>query len=352
MKATLNMKEWVDYVMNSEKRLAIPIMTHPGVHLIGEKVIDAVTNAHIHYQAISAMNEHFPAAASTIIMDLTVEAEAFGCPINFPEDMVPTVAVPLVHDFESVENLKVPDLMQGRLQEYIEATRLSVTNIHDKPVFAGCIGPFSLAGRLFDMTRILTAIYLEPETILELLHKCTLLLIEYAKAFKEAGANGIIMAEPAAGLLPPEMCDIFSSAFVKNVVDKVQDDSFLFILHNCGKTDHLTRSMVYTGAKGLHLGNAIDIVHALKEIPSDILVLGNLDPVKIFKNSSPEEVEKATISLLEQTRWNRNFIVSSGCDTPPGVPFANIRAFYSVLNMYNTCNFRCALYSNRLRATI
>jgi uroporphyrinogen decarboxylase len=193
---------------------------------------------------------------------------------------------------------------------------------------------------------------LEPDTILELLQKCTFLLIEYAKAFKEAGANGIIMAEPAAGLLPPEMCDIFSSDFVKKVVDEVQDDNFLFILHNCGKTEHLTRSMVYTGAKGLHLGNAIDIVHALKEIPSDILVLGNLDPVKIFKNSSPEEVGKATISLLEQTRWRRNFIISSGCDTPPGVPFANILAFYSTLNMYNICNFKCSLNCNRINATI
>jgi uroporphyrinogen decarboxylase len=335
MTETLNMKEWVSFVMNSEKRLAIPIMTHPGIDLIGERVINAVTEANIHFRAINAMNEYFPSAASTIIMDLTVEAEAFGCKINFTRDEVPAVMDRLVNDLESVENLKVPDLTHGRMKEYIGATRLSVAHIHEKPVFAGCIGPFSLAGRLFDMTSILTDIYLEPDTVFMLLQKCTSFLTEYVKAFKMAGASGIIMAEPAAGLLPPEMCNIFSSAFVKSIVDEVQDDNFLVILHNCGRTNSLTQSMLSTGVRGLHLGNATDIVRSLEEIPSEVLVLGNLDPVSILKNSTPDEVEEATLSLLERTRQKRNFILSSGCDTPPGVPFANIRAFYNSLAKYN-----------------
>jgi uroporphyrinogen decarboxylase len=343
MNKTISMKEWVSSVMSSEKRQAIPIMTHPGIELMGKKVIDAVTDAKIHFQAIYAMNEYFPAAASTVIMDLTVEAEAFGSIINFDEDEVPSVAGPLVHDLKSVEELKIPAITQGRVPEYIEAARLSAAHITNKPVFAGCIGPFSLAGRLFDMTRILTAIYMEPDTILELVKKCTIFIAEYVKALKATGANGIIMAEPAAGLLPPEMCDMFSSAFIKDIVEEVQDDDFLFILHNCGRTSHLLKSMLYTGAGALHLGNAADIVSALEEIPSDILVLGNLDPVGVFKNSRPDEVERATLDLMEQTRGKRNFIISSGCDTPPGVPYANIRAFYNALHRYHLSNFASAM---------
>jgi uroporphyrinogen decarboxylase len=350
MESKRNMKEWVSSVLGSEHRLAMPIMTHPGITMIRKNVIDAVTDSNIHFQAITAMNDHFPAAASTIIMDLTVEAEAFGCKINFSEEEVPSISESLVHDIASVERLKVPDLTMGRMKEYIEATRLSATNISDKPVFAGCIGPFSLAGRLFGMTDILTAIYLEPDTIIKLLSKCTMLLTEYARAFKRAGSNGIIIAEPAAGLLPPEMCDQFSSDFVKHIVDAVQDDHFLAILHNCGRANELIPSMLGTGAGGLHLGNASDIIAALDDIPSDILVFGNLDPVGIFKNSSPKEIEKATFSLLEQTRWNRNFIISSGCDVPPGVPFANIRAFYTAMDKYHWCNFECRMDDRQRRA--
>ena len=44
------------------------------------------------------------------------------------------------------------------------------------------------------------------ETVLE---KVTEFLIAYTKAFKEAGANGVVMAEPAAGLLSPSLMDDF-----------------------------------------------------------------------------------------------------------------------------------------------
>ena len=67
----------------SGKRVAIPIMTHPGIELLGKQVSDAVTNGEIHYHAIRALNECFPqSAACTTIMDLTVEAEAFGARLS------------------------------------------------------------------------------------------------------------------------------------------------------------------------------------------------------------------------------------------------------------------------------
>lgn len=56
-----------------------------------------------------------------------------------------------------------------------------------------------LAGRLpLDMSEIMLLCFDEPEMVEMILEKQRL-LIQYAKAFKEAGANGICMAEPAAG---------------------------------------------------------------------------------------------------------------------------------------------------------
>ena len=39
-----NMKEWMGKVMSDTTRIAIPIMTHPGIELSGRKGIDAVTD--------------------------------------------------------------------------------------------------------------------------------------------------------------------------------------------------------------------------------------------------------------------------------------------------------------------
>ena len=69
-----NNTEWINALLTSTRRYAIPIMTHPGIDLTGQTVKNAVTNGTIHFQAIEALNEKFPADAATIIMDLTVES--------------------------------------------------------------------------------------------------------------------------------------------------------------------------------------------------------------------------------------------------------------------------------------
>ena len=54
------------------------------------------------------------------------------------------------------------------------------------------------------------------------------------QSFQGSRRGRLIIAEPAAGLLSPEQCAEFSSPYVKKVVDAVQDDNFMVILHNCG----------------------------------------------------------------------------------------------------------------------
>lgn len=329
------MKKWASDVLASPERIAIPIMTHPGIELCNYSVKEAVTSGKKHAEAIKTLNEVYPAAASTVIMDLTVEAEAFGADINFPEDEVPTVLGRLVTDDESVKALQVPDLQQGRIQEYLNANRLTAESITDKPVFAGCIGPFSLAGRLYGMTELMMGIYTEPETMEQLLEKATEFIQNYCEAIKAQKVSGIIIAEPAAGLVSNEDCSKYSSAYLRRIVNKLQDDSFMIVLHNCGNTGHCTPAMAETGAAGLHFGNKINMTEALKDAPENVLVMGNLDPAGLFKNESAETVYAETTKLLEETAaWN-NFVLSSGCDTPPSVPFQNIEAFYKALHDYN-----------------
>lgn len=331
----INITTWIRNVIASKERLAIPIMTNPGIEIIGRTVKEAVTNGEVHAAAIKALDEKYPSSGATVIMDLTVEAEAFGAQVKFPENEVPTVIGSLLKDDADIEALAVPDLSKGRIQEYLKANKIAAQSISGKPVFAGCIGPYSLAGRLYDMSEMMLLLYMNPDAANTLLQKCTDFLIAYCKELKKTGVHGIIIAEPAAGLLPNDDCNSFSSVFVAQIVQAVQDEYFAIILHNCGNTGHCTKAMLETGAAGYHFGNKIDMLEAVKGVPGDKLVLGNLDPVGIFKSSTAEEMKSKSLELLDKMRQYPNFIISSGCDVPPNVPFENIEAFYSALNEYN-----------------
>ena len=331
----LNMKEWINEIIQKKEVVAMPIMTHPGIEMIGKTVRDAVTDGQVHYNAIKTLSEKYPTAAATVIMDLTVEAEAFGAEIVFPENEVPSVVGRLLNDEEAIDKLEIPALNKGRVPQYLKANMLAAKAITDRPVFAGCIGPYSLAGRLYDMSEIMMLIYINPEAAHSLLKKCSDFILRYCMALKATGVNGVVMAEPAAGLLSDEDCTQYSSVFIKEIVEKVQDDHFTVILHNCGNTGHCTKAMVATGAAAYHFGNKIDMVEALKEVPADALAMGNLDPVSLFKAATPEVMKKATLDLLEATKSYPNFVLSSGCDTPPHTPAENIDAFFAALNEFN-----------------
>lgn len=330
----INMTEWKQSILKSNQRIAIPILTHTGIEMSGKRVVDAVTDGRTHYEAIRLLSENYPASACTVIMDLTVEAEAFGAQIVFPDDEVPSVVGRLVSDRESIERLAVPTLNSARVPQYLLANSLAAQSL-DKPVFAGCIGPFSLAGRLFDMSEIMMAMYIDPEGTCLLLDKCTSFITAYCKELKRQGANGVVMAEPAAGLLSNDACKEFSSVYIKKIVEKVQDDEFMVVLHNCGNAGHCTEAMLYTGADAYHFGNRIDMLLALKDCPPESLVMGNLDPVSLFKMASPDEVYSQTLRLLENTAGYSNFVLSSGCDIPPYTPVENIDSFYRALRDYN-----------------
>ena len=93
--------------------------------------------------------------------------------------------------------------------------------------------------------------------------------------------------------------------------------------------------MIDSGAAALHFGNAVDMVEALEQCPSDLVVMGNIDPVGILKQATPEEVYRTTAELLSKTAQYKNFVISSGCDMPPLVPEANIKAFYKAVADFN-----------------
>lgn len=329
------MKEWARKVIETPQVQTIPVMTHPGIDIIGANVRRAVTDGQTHYECVQALANKYPTAAASVIMDLTTEAEAFGATIHFSDDAVPAVLGHMLNDGDDIRALKVPSLSAGRVPQYLKANVLAARNITDRPVFAGCIGPFSLAGRLYDMSGIMMLIFEDPESADILLQKCTDFILKYVKAIKKTGVNGVLMAEPAAGLMSNDDCKRFSSQYVKQIIDAVQDEHFMVCLHNCGNTGHCTEAMIVTGANAIHLGNKCDMLDILRDTPADILCMGNIDPVSVFKEGTPEQMYEKTTALLKATAEYKNFVLSSGCDTPPNTPEANIDAFFKALSDYN-----------------
>ena len=322
------MKSWLNDVACNVKK-AFPILSFPCVSLLGTTVRELISDSSLQAKGMKLVADKTDSLASVSFMDLSVEAECFGAKIIISDDEVPTVKGRLINDMDEAEALAVPPVRCGRTSLYIDAIKNAAEEITDRPIFAGMIGPFSLAARLLDVSEIMIDCYDDPDMVHLVLEKATEFLTEYAKAYKAAGANGIVMAEPVSGLLSPSLEAEFSAPYVKKIVDAVQDDEFLLVYHNCGpNTPLMVDSLLSFGAAAYHFGNAVSMKDMLDKFPKNIPVMGNLDPAGVLRLATPDEVKAKTLELLRECSSYPNFILSSGCDIPPLTPWENIKAFF------------------------
>ena len=328
------MDEWLKQIRIKKNKRAMPVLTFPAIQLLNTSVEKLISDSNLQSEALKLINQRCHPLAIMGFMDLSVEAEAFGANIRFSEDEVPTVVGSIVKSEEDAINLKVPKVGAKRTQIYLDAMKKAKQEIKDCPVFAGCIGPFSLAGRLLGVSEVMISCYDEPEMVHLVLKKATEFLINYLQAYKDLGIDGVFMAEPLAGILSPNLCDEFSSRYVKEIVSALDDDSFLVAYHNCGNnTLKMVDTILSTGCRLYHFGNAISIEQMLKLMPKDVMVMGNIDPVSL-KDASKEDVIAATNALLEAVGDVDNFVISSGCDIPPLAKWENIDAFMKTAQEY------------------
>ena len=325
-----NMKQWVADTIAAPTKQAVPVLSFPAVQLMDITVRDLISSSEYQAKGMKMVADKVASGASVSLMDLSVEAECFGSEIRVSDDEVPTVGGAIVTDEDEADALAVPAVGVCRTGIYIDAIAKASEMITDRPVFAGVIGPFSLAGRLMDVGEAMAYCYEEPDMVHTVLEKTTAFLIEYCNAYKAAGANGVVMAEPLAGMLSPNLAEEFSHPYVKQIVDAVQSDEFALIYHNCGDNVALMTDGIYgIGAMGYHFGNACRLADMIPSAPADVLVMGNVDPAGQINQGTPESVREATVKVMEECCHAPNFVISTGCDIPPMSPWANIEAFFA-----------------------
>jgi len=326
------MSAFTELVFASKRRLAMPVAVYPGTTLCGKSVVQMVNDPAAQVEVSLALRDHLGMAFTLSAMDLSTEAEAFGAQVRIMDGEVPTVIGRLVTDAAGVDALTVPKVGMARTHVYVETARRLAAGPGDPFVVGGCIGPFTLAGRLFGVSESLEFSVAEPEAMERLITKATDFLIGYVRAFKQAGCKALFMAEPTAGLLSPKMLGRLSSPFVKRIVEAVEGEGFGIILHNCGaKLVHLPQ-ILQSGASAFHFGAPMDLAAAARQVPATSVVLGNLDPSAVFLGGTPEVVAERTRALCQAVSGLPNVVLSSGCDVPPSTPVANLKAFIQAVS--------------------
>jgi uroporphyrinogen-III decarboxylase len=86
--------------------------------------------------------------------------------------------------------------------------------------------------------------------------------------------------------------------------------------------------MATSGAHVLEIDHLVSLDEACRLVPEQVALWGNLDPVGVIRNGTPESVAAAATEAIATVREHgrHRFVLSSGCTLAPNTPARNIAA--------------------------
>lgn len=327
----------VECILHSQRRIALPLGVYAGLGLTGESVEAAATDPRVQVDVQLAWRRRYPAPILQIAMDLTVEAEIYGAQVSFSKDEPPVIEGRVVKGKADLSTLIDPKVGHKRTTVYVTAAQWLRDRAPDGETFVlgSMSGPLTLAANLHGLADTFDLAERDPELLRELVEIATRFLQRYAWAFAEIGADGVILSEPVAGMVSPEVAAGFSSPYIRRIAAQVQNERFAVVYHNCNAGNEHLQAVLDSGAAVYSFGAPMDIPAALDSVDEETIIAGNLDPNDVFLAADPQLVAARTSELLQATDGRPNFVIASGCQLLPATPLPNVDAFYRALEEYN-----------------
>lgn len=285
-------------------------------------------------EANLAMLEDFESDIVQAISDPYREAVDFGLDVIFPENSLPINTTPLLEKPEDLSLLKIPDPYNSpRMRDRLEAVRSLREKVGGEvPIMGWVEGALAEAVDLRGMTNLMMDLIQRPEWVRELLEICCELSVQFSLAQLEAGADIIGLGDAAASQISPAMYRRFALPYEQKVFSEVHNAEGISRLHICGDTHKILPDMVASGAKIIDLDWMVDMSAAVNQFGDQVSFCGNIDPVAVLLQGTPEEVYQATLANLNA--GGMRSICAAGCEVPINTPHENLAAQNRVLQDY------------------
>lgn len=315
-----------------------PLAVHFCARIGGYNLETYSTSAEALADSVCRYYERFKPDAVWISADTWVSAQAMGAKVGAPEPGQPLGGIggPAIRTADDIDLLPKPDVAhQGRYAMMLDALRRVVKAIGDRVYVVACFDqyPFSLAAALMGLDEIMMRALDDPPFVQALMDRCEEYAVAYARELGAAGADLLSGGDSPAGLLGPDLYHELALPHEQRVIRQIKEATHKPVsLHICGKAQPLLPLMQQSGADVIEVDQGVDIVEACRLVGPGIALWGNLDPVRLLAQGTPEDVKRAAADVLGAVRrsGHRRFVLSSGCALAVETPDANLEALFSV----------------------
>ncbi len=271
--------------------------------------------------------ERFDFDYVSCISDPAREAADCGARIQYFDDQPPAIdeTRALLIEKTSLAGLKSPDPLGGRMGDRVRAAARFREKVGGQLAIEGWIeGPCAEAADLRGINNLMLDFYDAPAFVRDLFEFVLETAIGFARAQVDAGVDLIGVGDAAASLVGPQIYDEFVWPYEKRLVEALHGMGTKVRLHICGNIGRILEPVGRLGCDIVDLDFMVPVAHAREAMGPDQVLLGNINPVAVLRNGTPEMV---TAALAQSHREaGPRYIVSAGCEVPRDTPLPNLLA--------------------------
>ena len=270
---------------------------------------------------------------------MAAEPSILGAKIKFWENNTPSEVENLhnLEDIDKISNYEVHN--DGFAALTLHRMKMQKQRIfdlgHTLPIVTAR-GPLCTAGFVRGTPNLMTDLIMDPERAHKLLDLTTNVVIDWLKAQADILGDcveGIFVLDDIVGFVGEEDYLNFAHPYLKRICDAFPAD-WVKIYHNDADVNNCLKHLPDTGFNVLNWGKQTDITTVRQTIGDRMCLMGNVNPLEIGVQGTPEEVYKATLDVLTKSE-GKGIILSLGGGVSPGMPGDNIRAMQKALEAFN-----------------
>lgn len=325
------MKTLFEKIKKSDKRIIYPQMGGMGLALTDYTMFEVYADSEKQLEIAEKIEKTFPTDFTYTVDFGMIFQDTLGFPMKKPDRDFPSTAEHLIKEESDIKAAPLLNMdKDGLFPEYFNSMKKISNNIK-KPHMVAVMGPLTLACELGGMEHVLRASVKNSVYFQDIVEYASKLIHQFVLLAIENGATVVQISEPVMSVINPNSYRKKVLHELQSIIEKINEHA-ISALHVCGDTSKYLPLMVESGSEILGIDQIMDMEWVMQNVPENIWVAGNIDPVEVMLNGTKEEAYNATKQLLRKMEKYDNYMVSFGCDCPVDTPIDNMLAVINAVN--------------------
>jgi len=326
-------KQRVLAAIKRQKVDRVPWVPFVGCHagsLIGKTATEYLKSADLIVDGVSKSIEMYKPDGVPVVFDLQIEAEAFGCGLNWADENPPAVITHPLGNGVKLEDLSVPAADQGRIAISLEAAKRLREKYPDIALYGLITGPFTLALHLLG-TDIFMKMFDDVEMVNRLLEFCTETGKAMSKYYVEAGCDVIGVVDPMTSQIGPDQFNQFIKSHATEIFDYIRELGAAGSFFVCGHAQQNIEVMCQSKPDNISIDENIPLDFVKEHCEkAGISFGGNMQLTTVLLLGEPVDAQKNALACLD-IAGKDGFLLAPGCDLPYATPSANLSCIHKVV---------------------